>query len=87
MKTVFALMLAGSSAALLYLLIRRRMTRAWLTRFGFHLAAAVLVIYGLNELGWIAGVHIPLNPATALAVVMLGLPGLAMIAALQAVLI
>ena len=86
MKTVFAVMLAVSSAALLYILVRRRMTRAWLTRFFLHMAAAA-VIYGLNEFGWISGVHIPLNPVTAAVIVTLGVPGIALIAGLQAVLI
>lgn len=86
MKTVFAVMLAVSSAALLYILVRRRMTRAWLTRFFLHMAAAAAVIYGLNEFG-ISGVHIPLNPVTAAVIVTLGVPGIALIAGLQAVLI
>jgi len=87
MKTVFAVTLALSSAALLYVLARRRMTRAWLARFFLHMAAAALVIYGINEFGWISGVHIPLNPVTAAVIVILGLPGIALIAGLQAVLI
>jgi inhibitor of the pro-sigma K processing machinery len=87
MKTVFAIMLAVSTAALLFILVRRRMTRAWLGRFFLHMAAAALLIYGLNEFGWISGVHIPLNPVTAAVIVTLGVPGIALIAGLQAVLI
>lgn len=87
MKTVFAVTLAVSTAALLYILTRRRMTRAWLKRFFLHMAAAALLIYGLNELDWISGVHIPLNPVTAAVIVTLGVPGIALIAGLQAVLI
>lgn len=86
MKVVFAIMLAGSTAALLVVLMRRRMTRAWLTRFSLHMALAALVIYGVNELDWISGVHIPLNPVTAAVIVTLGVPGIALIAGLQAVL-
>ena len=87
MKTVFAVTLAVSSAALLYILMRKRMTRAWFARFFLHLAAAALLICGLNEFGWISGVHIPLNPVTAAVIVTLGVPGIALIAGLQAVLI
>ena len=86
MKTVFAITLAVSMAALLYILMRRRMTRAWLARFCLHMAVAALLIYGLNELDWISGVHIPLNPVTAAVIVTLGVPGIALIAGLQAVL-
>mgnify|MGYP002620730985 FL=1 len=87
MKAVFAIMLAVSSAALLFVLARKRMTRAWFARFFLHMTAAALVIYGLNEFGWISGVHIPLNPVTAAVIVTLGVPGIALIAGLQAVLI
>jgi inhibitor of the pro-sigma K processing machinery len=87
MKAVFAATLALSSAALLVVLIQRRMTRAWLARFSLHMATAALIIYGVNELGWISGIHIPLNPVTAAVIVTLGVPGIALIAGLQAVLI
>lgn len=87
MKAVFATTLAVSSAALLFVLVRRRMTRAWFARFFLHMAAAALTIYGLNEFGWISGVHIPLNAVTAAVIVTLGVPGIALIAGLQAALI
>lgn len=87
MKTALALIFAGSLLALLFILIRQRMTRAWFVRFGLHMALAALVIYGLNELGWIGGVHIPLNPTTIAAVTVLGVPGIMLIAGLQTVLL
>ncbi|MEW5933162.1 MAG: pro-sigmaK processing inhibitor BofA family protein [Bacillota bacterium] len=41
-----------------------------------------LALWAVNLAGALFGLHLPLNPATALAVGYLGIPGLLMVAAL-----
>lgn len=83
MKTIWLTMLAGSLALLLLIWIRSRLS--WLTfqRFLLHLVAAALLLYVLNFSGWVSGFHIPLNPLTVAVVVILGVPGILLILALQ----
>ena len=83
MKSVWLLMLILSSVTLAGVLVRQRLPKGWLTRFGAHLALSALAIYALNYSGWIAGMYIPLNPLTIGAVTLLGLPGIALILGLQ----
>ncbi|GBF77833.1 hypothetical protein PA598K_06409 [Paenibacillus sp. 598K] len=44
---------------------------------------AAIALYVLNFSGFISGFYIPLNPATIAVVVALGVPGIAMMAGLQ----
>ncbi|WP_276357842.1 pro-sigmaK processing inhibitor BofA family protein [Cohnella caldifontis] len=83
MKTVWMAVLALSSAGLAFMLIRHKLPAGWFTRFGTHLVLAAMAIYALNFSGWITGWYIPLNPATIGAVMLLGLPGIGLIAGLQ----
>jgi inhibitor of the pro-sigma K processing machinery len=78
---------AFSLTALIIVLIRNRMSWSWLTRFGLQIVAAILLLYVLNYSGFISGFHIPLNPTTIAAVMLLGVPGILLILALQRVLL
>ncbi|AJY75012.1 pro-sigmaK processing inhibitor BofA family protein [Paenibacillus beijingensis] len=86
MKWVWSAMLAVSSLLLIAIVVRQRISWAWFSRFALHLTAAAVVLYLLNSLSVIPGVQIPLNPTTIGTVVVLGIPGVALIAGLQAVL-
>ncbi|WP_028560266.1 pro-sigmaK processing inhibitor BofA family protein [Paenibacillus pinihumi] len=83
MKSVWLTLLIGSLALLVLVFIKSKLS--WLTvkRFFLHLVAAALLLYVLNFSGWISGFHIPLNPMTIAAVVILGVPGILLILALQ----
>jgi inhibitor of the pro-sigma K processing machinery len=87
MKTVWMVMLIGSSALLAAILIRQKLPPGWLTRFGAHLALSAMAIYALNFSGWMTGLYVPLNPVTIGAVTMLGLPGIGLVLGLQMTLI
>jgi len=82
-KTVWLLTLIVSSVLLAGLLLRRKLPKGWLTGFGANLVLSAMAIYALNYSGWITGLYIPLNPATIGTVTLLGLPGIALIAAVQ----
>jgi inhibitor of the pro-sigma K processing machinery len=83
MKMVWTTMLIGSSALLIWILIRNRMSLGWLKGFALHLIAAAAVLYVLNYSGWIADMYIPLNPITVGTVFVLGVPGIALLTGLQ----
>jgi len=83
MKTVWTAMLIISSALLIWIVIRNRMSIGWLKGFALHLVAAAGVLYLLNDSGLIADMYIPLNPVTVGTVVLLGVPGIALLAGLQ----
>lgn len=83
MKTVWLAVLVLSSVLLGFVLLKQKLPPGWLTRFGAHLALSAMAIYALNYSGWITGLYIPLNPATIGAATLLGLPGIALIAGLQ----
>lgn len=57
--------------------------RRFLWRFAAGGVLGALALYAMNLLGALAGFSVPINPFTALAVGFLGLPGAAMVAALQ----
>lgn len=83
MKTVWAAMLIGSSLLLIGVLVRNRMSLGWLKGFVLHMVAAAGVLYVLNYSGLIADMYIPLNPVTVGTVVVLGVPGIALLTGLQ----
>ena len=83
MKLGWSILFAGSLSALLFVLVRHRISWGGLTRFGLHIAAAALVLYLLNGSGLIPGFHVPLNPSTMAAVMLLGVPGILLILGLQ----
>ena len=83
MKLGWSILFAGSLAALLFVLVRHRVSWGGLNHFGLHVAAAALFLYLLNGSGLISGFHIPLNPSTIATVTLLGVPGIALILGLQ----
>ncbi|QHT58885.1 pro-sigmaK processing inhibitor BofA [Paenibacillus lycopersici] len=83
MKTVWMISLLASSLLLVLVIVRNRLSFRWLKRFGLHLVAAALTLYMLNYSGVITGYEVPLNPATIGTVVLLGLPGIALVLGLQ----
>lgn len=82
-KTVWLIMLIGSSLLLIGVLLRNRLSWGWLRGFTLHLIIAAALLYAVNEAGIVPGMHIPLNPVTIGVTVMLGVPGVVMLAGIQ----
>ncbi|MGN7458072.1 pro-sigmaK processing inhibitor BofA family protein [Paenibacillus pasadenensis] len=85
MKWIWLSMLSLSSILLVLTLLRAKMSWSWFSRFAIHLTAAAAGLYLLNGSGLLPGAEIPLNPATIGMAVVLGLPGVAVMAGIQAV--
>ena len=83
MKMVWLIMFVVSSLLLLAVILRHRLTWGWLRIFTLHLVGAAALLYVLNYSGLVPGAYIPLNPITIGTVVALGIPGVALIAGLQ----
>ncbi|WP_059040432.1 pro-sigmaK processing inhibitor BofA family protein [Paenibacillus rubinfantis] len=83
MKLVLIGVLAVSLALLLYILFSRKIGWVWLPRFGLHIVLAALGIYVINFSGLLTEVYIPLNPVTLSTVLVLGLPGVALLVSLK----
>lgn len=87
MKTVWLTVLAISASMLIMVLLREKVPKGWLTRFGIHLVVSAMAMYALNFSGWITGWYVPLNPVTIGAVTLLGVPGIALVLGLQTTLL
>ncbi|SFF25521.1 inhibitor of the pro-sigma K processing machinery [Paenibacillus algorifonticola] len=83
MNTVLLVVLVVSSITLLAIIIRHRLSWSWAKSFALHLICACAVLYLLNYSGLISDIKIPINPATISTVVVLGVPGIALIVGLQ----
>ncbi|WP_274648523.1 pro-sigmaK processing inhibitor BofA family protein [Paenibacillus humicola] len=83
MKTVWIAVLATSLLLLVTIVVRSKLSWAWLSRFALHLVAAALALYLLNYSGVVSGFEVPLNPATIGTVVLLGLPGIMLVLGLK----
>ncbi|RRJ63138.1 pro-sigmaK processing inhibitor BofA [Paenibacillus oralis] len=83
MKLLLTGVLVASSALLLYVLLSRKPGFVWLTRLGLHMVLAALGIYVINFSGLLTEVYIPLNPVTISTVLVLGLPGVALLVGLK----
>ncbi|MBP2002737.1 inhibitor of the pro-sigma K processing machinery [Paenibacillus shirakamiensis] len=68
-----------ATCLLLYIWISRRLGLAWITRLGLHIVIAGLGLYLVNYSGVFTDTYIPLNPVTMSTVVLLGLPGVALL--------
>ncbi|MED5017878.1 pro-sigmaK processing inhibitor BofA family protein [Paenibacillus chibensis] len=68
---------------LLFIVVRKRIGFGWLTVFGTHLVLAALGLYLVNFSGLMTEVYIPLNPTTIGTVMVLGLPGVALLYSLK----
>lgn len=79
-------LLAAYGFGLLLLYVVVRLFSRPLRWVGVAMGRAVvggLALWAVNLAGALFGLHLPLNPATALAVGYLGVPGLLMVMALQ----
>ncbi|MWC31051.1 pro-sigmaK processing inhibitor BofA family protein [Paenibacillus sp. MMS18-CY102] len=83
MTIVLTGILILSSATLLFVVIRAKPSFEWLRRFAIHIVIAALGLYAINYSGLLSGWEIPLNPATIGTVMVLGLPGIVLIAGLR----
>ncbi|AEI46121.1 pro-sigmaK processing inhibitor BofA family protein [Paenibacillus mucilaginosus] len=84
MKTVILWsVLIGSGVILGGVLLRNRFAFQWLGRICLHLAFASILLYILNLFSGYTHIELPLNAVTVGTVSVLGLPGLAALAALK----
>ncbi len=83
MKLIWAAMLMLSSSFLIFILIKRKVSWNWFWRFSLHLVAAAGALYFINESGIAPQAYIPINPVTVSTIVVLGVPGAALLAGLQ----
>lgn len=83
MNNILLVVLVFSSVALLAIIVRHRLSWSWAKSFTLHLVCACAVLYLLNYSGLISDIKIPINPATISTVVVLGVPGIALIVGLQ----
>ncbi|MEW6547265.1 MAG: pro-sigmaK processing inhibitor BofA family protein [Bacillota bacterium] len=74
----------GFGLLLLYVVVRLfyRPLR-WVGVAAYRAVLGGLALWAVNLAGALFGLHLPLNPVTALAVGYLGIPGFLMVAALQ----
>ncbi|MCJ8015157.1 pro-sigmaK processing inhibitor BofA family protein [Paenibacillus sp. KQZ6P-2] len=68
---------------LLFIIVRKKIGFGWLTAFGTHMVLAALGLYLVNFSGLMPEVYIPLNPTTVGTVMVLGLPGVALLYSLK----
>jgi len=73
----------GSGLLLAFVLLRRRFAFQWLGHACLHVAFASILLYILNLFSSYTHLELPLNAVTIGTVSILGLPGLAALAALK----
>ncbi|KJB89720.1 sigmaK-factor processing regulatory protein BofA [Paenibacillus sp. E194] len=78
-------LLIVSIAGLFIVLFRQRLAWRGIMTFLLHGVSAFALLYIVNSTGWIAGIHVPINPATLTGVGLLGIPGLALVISLKMV--
>ncbi|GFN34003.1 pro-sigmaK processing inhibitor BofA family protein [Paenibacillus xylaniclasticus] len=83
MKIVMIAVLIVSSISLILVLIRNRYSLEWIRRLALHLILAAIGLYAINYSGLIDGWEVPLNFATIGTVMVLGIPGIALIVGLR----
>ncbi|RJE85996.1 pro-sigmaK processing inhibitor BofA [Paenibacillus sp. 1011MAR3C5] len=83
MKIVWLSILIISSLLLVGILLRNKLSWGWLKGFALHIVIAAGLLYLVNELAIVEGLHIPLNPITISTAVVLGVPGVLMMAGVQ----
>ena len=77
------IVLAGSIAVLCLLLIKGKIKAGWIALAGLQFVAAGVLLYLINGFGISWGIYIPMNVFTLCLIAWLGLPGLALVAALH----
>ncbi|MEO3946113.1 pro-sigmaK processing inhibitor BofA family protein [Gorillibacterium sp. CAU 1737] len=83
MRWIVWSVLVCSFLILVLVLMRNRESRQLLMKAGLAVAAAALLLYATNWFGASYDFHIPINGGTVALVGLLGLPGLALLAAVQ----
>ncbi|CAH1199415.1 hypothetical protein PAECIP111893_01350 [Paenibacillus plantiphilus] len=83
MKMMWLIVLSASALLLVAVVLRQKLSWHWVSRFLLHLVVAAVALYLLNYSGIVSGFKIPINPTTIGTVVLLGLPGIMLIAGLQ----
>lgn len=83
MKAIWLSIFIGSSVLLAAVILRNKLSWSWLRGFALHLVLAAVLLYMLNYSGLVPDMYIPLNPITIGTVLTLGVPGVALIAGLQ----
>jgi inhibitor of the pro-sigma K processing machinery len=83
MKAIWMSIFIASSVMLVAVVLRNKLSWGWLRGFMLHLVLAAALLYVLNYSELVPGMYIPLNPVTIGTVVTLGVPGIALIAGLQ----
>lgn len=84
MKPLWILFI-GSAMVLFWLLMKGKIKARWIALVGLQFVTAAVIIYFINGffgLSW--GIYIPMNALTLCIIAWLGLPGLALVAALHA---
>lgn len=76
-----------SVSALVLLVLRSRVAAAWLMTMALHMVVAAVLLYLVNGFGATYDFRIPINASTVAAIGVLGIPGLAMLIAMKAVLV
>lgn len=87
MRMMWIGMFACSSLLLAVLCLRSKNARQWIGRSVLHMLVAVFLLYFFNLAGAYADFEIPYNFSTVFTVVLLGVPGLLMLAGLKLVLL
>lgn len=72
-----------STVLLLIVLFRTRPKMRWFGYAVLHVIVAAIVLFLLNGSGLFGQFHIPINLATVMTVAILGVPGLALLAAIK----
>ncbi|QAY68519.1 pro-sigmaK processing inhibitor BofA family protein [Paenibacillus protaetiae] len=83
MNNIWLIIFIASSLLLLLVLLRNRLSWKGVGSFAAHFLLAAAALYVLNYSGVLPGEQIPLNPVTIGTVVVLGIPGVALIMGLQ----
>lgn len=83
MKTIWAIILIVSLVALLFVWIKHKLSWSWFWKLSLQLVIAAAAIYIINVWQIIPNISIPINPVTIVTLVVLGLPGAALLAGLQ----
>lgn len=84
-KTLLLVLLIASIAGLLVVLVRQKLAWRGIMTFLLHGVSAFALLYLVNTTGWVAGIHVPINPVTLTGVGLLGIPGLALVVSLKMV--
>ncbi|MFK7694836.1 pro-sigmaK processing inhibitor BofA family protein [Paenibacillus sp. HJGM_3] len=80
---VVTVLFAVSLLLLIVLLLRNRQARSWLAYTMLHIVVAAFLLYFLNLASVYTGFRIPINMPTVASVVVLGVPGVAMLVGLK----